>query len=188
MTLRRKISQDKISQSFNLERLLGYKPSERQKNLFYELAVDKMVDRTAGGEDVNSKDFAPYTKEYADKKGVDVSAVDLILEGDMLNGIKDGSSKSTVKIEMNEDQTDKAYGHISGFKGHPTISGVKKRDFFGFKKEEDIQDILSQVNRARGKEVTKRGTSKPEGVDLVELRKQISKVNVSFKGFDDGES
>jgi hypothetical protein len=61
-----KYSLKEVSQKFNLKKLLGYEPSEKQKELFYELAVDKMVDRTTSGIDIDGKKFKPYTKEYAD--------------------------------------------------------------------------------------------------------------------------
>lgn len=184
---RNRLSQDEISQSFNLKKLLGYSPSEKQKKLFYELAVDQMVQRTAGGDDVNGKKFKNYEPEYAKQKGVSVDAVDLILSGEMLNGFEQGSSKDTVKISMQSDQLGKAYGHISGMKGHPTIEKGKVRDFFGFKNEDDLKTILTVVDSAKedfnkGKNVMSQ--ERKTQVDLVDLREAITSITLDFGDLD----
>ena len=123
MTLRRKIREDEISQTFNLKKMLGETPSVEQKELFYELAIEKMVDRTVGGDDVNKKKFKAYEPDYAKQKGVPVDSVDLVLSGEMLNSFEDHSGVNNVKIEVINDQLGKAYGHLSGFKGHPNKIG-----------------------------------------------------------------
>lgn len=165
--MKRTISQKKISQVFNLDDLLGYKPNERQKRLFYELAKDKMVQRTSEGLDIDNKPFPIYTSNYADQKGVTRSSVDLIDTGKMLDSFKEEIGSSVVRIELESDQTDKAYGHITSFRGHPTIKDRgKKRDFFGFKSESDIQDILGEVDVLRTEqEIEERNT-----FDLADLR------------------
>jgi hypothetical protein len=63
--MKRTITESQISQTFNLEDLLGKKPSERQKEVFFELAVDKIVDRTVDGDDVRKRKFKKYEQEYA---------------------------------------------------------------------------------------------------------------------------
>lgn len=188
--MRRKISENEIYQSFNLKTLLGETPSQAQKELFYELAVEKMVDRTVSGNDINGSKFKPYSPAYADYKGVDVNSVDLVLAGDMLDGFKEGSTKDIVRIEMQSDQTEKAYGHISGMKGHKTITNGKVRDFFGFKKESDIKDIIKEVKSIGDKkqpapappdEPIERETV--DMLDLSELRAAVNEIDLDFGDF-----
>lgn len=181
VTMRRKISEEQVYQSFNLKTLLGQTPSQAQKELFYELAVEKMVDRTTSGNDINGNRFKPYSPQYAEQKGVDVNSVDLILNGDMLDGFKEGSTKNIVRIEMQSDQTEKAYGHITGMKGHPTIKKGKVRDFFGFKDKKDLDDIVSQV-----KSIAPTDPDAPverenlEMFDLAELRAAVQEIDLDF--------
>jgi hypothetical protein len=96
MAMKRTITESQISQTFNLEDLLGKKPSERQKEVFFELAVDKIVDRTVDGDDVRKRKFKKYEQEYADRKGVDVTSVDLVLSGDMLNSFDESTKPMTL--------------------------------------------------------------------------------------------
>lgn len=176
-----KYSKREVSQKFNLKQLLGYEPSERQKDLFFELAVNKMVQRTAQGNDINGKKFTQYSKEYAQTKGVSRSAVDLILKGDMLDSNKkETKQKNMLKIKVKEGvETLKSYNHNVGDK-------LPTRTYFGFKNEKDLSDVIDEVDSRKTAE-----TSSP-GVllrDLALLRQTINEtVDVNFTGFDDGES
>ena len=181
MLKRSRLTKNKIKQRFNLKKLLGYSPSQQQKELFYELAVDKMVQRTASGKDINNENFKPYTKEYAAKKGVSRNAVDLILTGDMLNSIEKDAPGDFVDIQIASDETGKAHGNITGSYGKPSGSKAKARDFFGFKKEEDLIDVISQVDSI--KESDTAPTIASQAVDLVSLRQAIREIEVEFSGF-----
>jgi hypothetical protein len=187
MTLKRKISEDEISQTFNLKTYLGKTPTAEQKELFYELAVEKMVDRTVGGDDVNNKKFLPYEPDYAKAKGVPVDSVDLVLSGDMLQSFDEESqSKDHVKIEMASDQTGKAYGHLSGFKGHPNIKKKKKRDFFGFKRKDDLEEIIKEVKMIGEDDeeatfINAFQEQEVEVIDLAELRQIVQGVDIEFE-------
>ena len=182
--MKRKISQSEIYQDFDLEDLLGYSPSNKQKSLFTSLAIDKIIDRTVEGKDINSKKFIPYNQEYADRKGVIASSVDLVLSGDMLNSIESDNSK--VRIEVDSSQTDKAYGHISGMKGHPTIKKGKKRDFFGFKSKKDIEGILNEVDSV--KQVPSNLVKEETGFNIIELRKIMTSSFFRNTEFNNGDS
>lgn len=183
-SLERKISREEISQEYDLEKLLGYTPSARQKEIFVNLILDKMIERTTNGKDINSKKFKAYTKEYAERKGVPRSSVDLVLSGDMLNTIKEKKT-GKVKISIADNELDKAYGHIKGMEGHPTIEKGKVRDFFGFKSKRQINDVLKEVDSL--KDVNAQPTENV--VDLVELRKQIRSLSITTTGLgQDGDS
>jgi len=170
-----KYSKSEVSQRFNLKELLGYEPSDRQKELFFELAADKMVERTTSGKDIDGKKFTKYTKGYAAFKGVSQSSVDLTLSGDMLSSFEESQSqKNVVKIKIAEGtETLKAYNHNVG-------DTLPTRTFFGFKEEKDISRVLRDVDRIKESEV-----STPSLTDLAALRQAINEeINLGFQGLD----
>lgn len=178
-----KYSKKEVSQSFNLKELLGYSPTQRQKKLFFELAVDRMVDRTLRGQDINGSAFTPYTEEYAEKKGVPRSSVDLTLTGDMLSSFEESQpEKDVVKIQIDEDETGKAYGHISGFKGHKSIKNGPVRNFFGLKEDAELARIVREVDVARGQFILE-AQEELETIDLAALRRAVSSVTIEFEDF-----
>ena len=143
---------DEISQEIDLENLIGVKVG-KDKALLREIAqevIDYMIDRTQ----VDRKELggqkplkSPYSKSYSESKdfkaaGKSRTKVDLTLSGDMLGSIDlVEESNSGFKIAIAADQTPKAFGHISGFEGHPVLRGPK-RPFFGVTKDELITKIL----------------------------------------------
>ena len=65
----------------------------------------------------------------------------------MLESLKtevDGS-RVTLKIDDSE-QAAKAFGHVSGYEGHPTIKDGPKRDFFGLHRK-DAERLANQISR-----------------------------------------
>lgn len=181
MLKRSKITKNEIKQKFNLKKLLGYTPNEQQKEMFYDLAVNKMVQRTASGKDIKNENFKPYTKDYASKKGVSRNSVDLILTGDMLNGFEnEKTDKNSVEISIKQSETGKAHGNITGSYGKSSGSKAKARDFFGFRQESDLMDIITQIDSMREAESTPSTTS---AVDLVALRQAVREVEVEFSDF-----
>ena len=59
------------------------KPKERIK--LAEVVIEHIISRSAAGYDKNNKKFKKYSEQYADRKGVSTSDVDLILSGEMLD-------------------------------------------------------------------------------------------------------
>lgn len=171
-----KYSKKEVSQKFNLKKLLGYEPSEEQKKLFYELAVDKMTERTLRGKDIDGNDFRMYSKEYAKSKGVSRNSVDLVLEGDMLNSFQESIvSKNVIKIKVEEGvNTLKSYNHNVG-------DTLPKRTYFGFKSQEDIDDVLSIVDSRRDRASS---DAKEERINLADLRRALSGIGIDTEGFD----
>ncbi|PJB54248.1 MAG: hypothetical protein CO099_02645 [Bdellovibrio sp. CG_4_9_14_3_um_filter_39_7] len=132
-------SQQKIAQKIDLEDILGREPTPNERERFIQEAIDFMISRTQSGEDRNGKEFKAYTKDYAELKGVSRGDVDLTLFGDMLLSIEGENLGGEVEIKIEGEEAAKAYGHITGFKGHPTIpNGKYKRDFFGLSNDEAI--------------------------------------------------
>lgn len=177
-----KYSKREVSQKFNLKKLLGYEPSERQKEIFFQLTVDKMVQRTAEGKDINGSKFTQYSKDYAAKKGVSRSSVDLILEGDMLNSnIKESKQKNILKIKVKEGvETLKSFNHNTG-------DTLPTRTYFGFKDEKDLVDVLSSVDELKPS-ADNRPSLTSQAFNLATLRSAVDEtINIDFQGFD-GES
>lgn len=138
--MKRKLSQSEIYQEIDLGDLLGRKPTRDEAQAFAQEAIERIIERSQSGQDINGRKFKEYTKDYAEEKGVSRGDVDMTLFGDMLLSIDSRISGDRVRIEIPSDEAPKAYGHISGFKGHPTIpQGKYKRDFFGLTKDEAEQ-------------------------------------------------
>jgi len=174
--MKRKLTKSEVSQKFNLKELLGYEPSNRQKKLFFDLAVDKMVERTVNGRDIDNRKFKPYTKSYAEFKGVSRGSVDLVLSGDMLNSFEDSQTKqkNIIKIAIEEEQTGKAHGNITGSYGKKSGDKSKARDFFGFKDKKQLSDVLKEVDSLKGE-----SPLREIGVDnLAALRAAISEIDI----------
>ena len=173
-----KYSKKEVSQKFNLKKLLGYEPSERQKEIFFQLAVDKMVQRTADGKDINGSKFTQYSKEYAEKKGVSRGSVDLILSGDMLDSnVKESRQKNMLKIKVKEGvETLKSFNHNVG-------DTLPTRTYFGFKDEKDLSDVISQVDSQKPRDDQPSLASRL--FDLAALRRAVEEtIDVDFEGFD----
>lgn len=78
-----------------------------------------------------------YTKEYAKKKGVSRSDVDLVLDADMFNAMKVLSNKNgevTVGFEKGSKENDKAEGNQLGTYGQDSPIPGKARPFLGLPK------------------------------------------------------
>ena len=105
----------------------------RERVAIAEVLLTHIVTRTLNGEDKNNKKFKNYTEKYADLKGVDVSDVDLTLDGEMLEALELVSHKSgeiTIGYkDPSEELAGKVEGNRSGFYGNSKKK--KSRDFLG---------------------------------------------------------
>jgi len=124
---KRKISVDKSEQEINLRTLLKRTPSQGEKKVFADMAIQLINERTLDGNDIDGRDFTKYSEAYADKKGVSRESVDLFLDGGMLGAIKEtGSTRDKVKIGITGgEEAAKSHGHNTGGGFLP------KREFFG---------------------------------------------------------
>lgn len=144
-----KVSLSEMSQNIDLQKYLGRKPTASEKQAFASLAIDTIENRTLDGSDIDGKKFKKYSAEYAERKGVTRSSVDLFLDGDMLDGIGRRSSKesvSTVFIQMEKGlETKKAYNHNVG-------DTLPKREFFGVtdKEAKDIAEAIKEEQQDAG--------------------------------------
>lgn len=144
--MERKISEEEVSQTIDLSELLGREPSLEEKIEFADAFRNEVIDRTQSGKNINNRNFKGYTEDYADFKGS--NQVDLTLFGDMLNAIDTDISGNNVSIKITDtEQATKAFAHITGYKGHPTIpNGKYKRDFFGLNRK-DAERLAKQIAR-----------------------------------------
>lgn len=152
---KRVITKNKTEQKINLRTLLGRKPTDEEKTLFAELSVELINNRTLDGDNIDGKKFsatAPYSKDYAAKKGVPITAVDMFLKGDMLDSIRPlADTRDTVSFGISGGlDAKKSHRHNTGSKGMP------KREFFGITQKEAanivdaIGDDTEEVTEKRG--------------------------------------
>lgn len=183
-----KYSKKEVSQKFNLKQLLGYSPSEDQKKLFYDLVVDKIVERSTSGKDINNRKFKKYTAEYADKKGVSRDSVNMVLEGNMLSSFESsqGLQPNVVKVKMEEGvETLKSYNHNVG-------DTLPKRQFFGIKEGKDLQKIVKDVDGLKPQQNLKE-SSLLKAISTVRVTQDrvdneiVTAFDILFGGMDDSD-
>lgn len=117
------------------------RPSQRE--MLGEEVVDFIINRSAAGIDKRGRKFKKYTESYAKHKGVDVTDVDLVLTGDMMDELKVLNHKNgeiTIGYDKDSDINGKVEGNITGSYGKDP-NPKKSRDFLGITKQ-DLYSIL----------------------------------------------
>lgn len=158
------ISISQMSQEINLKRYFGRDASDAEMKTFAELAVEYINNRTLDGHELGgTKSFTPYTKEYADKKGVTRGSVDLFDDGDLLNSIDAGAGDgNNVRIELEGELETKI-----GF-NHHTGDTLPARPWFGLTREE--AKLLA--DKSKGKDPENSTTT------LAELKDAIASLGI----------
>lgn len=137
---KRNLSQSEVSIEIDIEKLLGgVAKNQAVREVFFQAAFDKMLSRLDNGIGADGKPLPKYSKAYKDSLEYHVygkdGVVNMQLTGGMVNSLeikKSDDKKMTVGFSGDEENA-KAYGHITGFVGHPTLDGkVKPRNFFGW--------------------------------------------------------
>ncbi len=150
-----KIEENEVSQEFDLNDLLGVDVSEDAAlgEAVGQYIIDKIVDRTKSGKSVGGQSFRSYSEAYKESLAFaawdKTDEVNLTLSGDMLNALDILQNESgKIKIGFNDlTQTAKAFGHITGMRGHPTLEGkMPKRNFFGLNAKE-IAELKKEFRR-----------------------------------------
>ena len=136
------ISQDEMSQEINLKRYLGDDATPEQKQLFAELAIEQINQRTLDGKTIHGGKFKRYSKEYADFKGVSRDSVDLFLEGDMLDSLETQEDGNKIKITIGGDSVETAKGY-----NHHVGDTLPKRPWFGLTTDE-VRALSDQIKEA----------------------------------------
>ena len=130
------------------------------------MAIEQINQRTLSNESVNGGSFANYSPKYAEKKGVSVDAVDLFLEGDMLDSLdyEINEDRGTVKIFVNGDlQKKKGYNHHVG-------DTLPRRSWFGVTPSE-VESLVGEIDA--GDEAPAQTS---ERITLADLREAASSI------------
>lgn len=145
-----KLSESEVSVEIDLEKLLGRASKDQgAREVFFQLAFDKLNERLDKGLDANGKKMAPYSKSYKESLAFDVfgksTTVNLTLTGDMINDITQlDSSKDKMKIGFGSDFSNiKAYGNITGERGAGQKKGTA-RNFFGWS-DKELKSIADEI-------------------------------------------
>lgn len=151
------LKKDEVSTEIDLKSLLGAaSKNESIRQVFFEAAFDKLLARLDQGRGVDGRLHA-YSKSYKDSLAFAAfgksNTVNMQLTGDMVQSITVlDSSETKLKIGIDDtEQAAKAYGHMTGMKGHPTLAGkVDARNWFGWKDSELIKiadAIKPEINK-----------------------------------------
>lgn len=156
------VNESEISQEFDLKKLTGADLSNNPDlvEAIAQESLDYMLNRVSENKGLGGKKLkSPYSKDYSESldfkaAGKSKNNVNMRLSGDMLETIDITTANNKFKLEVASDQVAKAYGHMSGFEGHPTIpKGKYKREFFGLTESEFKENILpkfkNEIKRAK---------------------------------------
>jgi hypothetical protein len=131
-----------MSQEINLANRLGREPTEEELEVFAQMAIERINQRTLDGEAVNGGTFVPYSESYAEKKGVSRDSVDLFLEGDLLDSLDYEIIDEKIRIFVNGDlHVKKGYNHHVG-------DTLPRRPWFGITPDEvdELISVLPEVD------------------------------------------
>lgn len=114
--------------------------------------VTAMLDMIADGHSpvAGAGNFKNLTEKYADREKGGDQTPNMEMEGDLLNSLTFEADAYSVKVGFwDESEAIKAYGHITGFKGHPWLEGkVTPRKLLPNAKEKfnsEIQEGIDQL-------------------------------------------
>ena len=182
-----KLSKSKVTQTIDLNKIVGSDISsdELLVSRIGQAIIDYMDTRVEDGKGLGEvKLKSPYSDSYSESldfkaAGKSKNQVNMRLSGDMMGSIDllatDGS-KLTIGID-NPDQAIKAYGHQTGFEGHPFIKGPK-RPFFGVTPDEIKKKILPEF---KDEIKAKRVTSAEEQTRLINFIRGIKTLGDLLK-------
>jgi hypothetical protein len=176
-----KITKKEVSQTINLEKEFGvsFRGRTDLKQAIGQALIDKMVERTQSGVDVNGSSFKGYSPSYVKSDefkafGKSKGDINLTLTGDMLNAITpQGESAETIKIK----QTGRT--NILKQFNHNTGDTVKKRKNFGVTSreikevKEDFKDAIKELKNKQKSKISKKGK------ELLSLLGDVKKSDAS---------
>lgn len=106
--------------------------------------INYIRERTEDGKDKDGKAFKPYSKEYAEYKGVSMGDVDLEFSSEMLNALEYRKKGRTLQIGYFDDSIlGKVEGNVLGTYGDEARAKKKPRNFLGIENNKLIE-ILSE--------------------------------------------
>lgn len=114
-----------------------------------DFVLTSMLDLLADGHSPvkGAGDLSKLTTKYADNQKDGDRTPNMELGGDLLDSLTYEADAYGVKIgTWSDKQAIKAYGHITGFKGHPWLDGkVEPRKLLPSDKEQFVQDIQDGI-------------------------------------------
>lgn len=146
---KKKLSESEVSVEIDLEKLLGRAARDKgAREVFFQLAFDKLSERLDKGLDANGKKMAAYSRKYKSSLAFEVfeknNTVNMQLTGDMINDITElDSSKDKLKIGFQSDFSNlKAYANITGDRG--SNKAAPAREFFGWS-DKELKAIADEI-------------------------------------------
>lgn len=155
------IKKSEVSWQFDGELPDGLSKSEKDELLeeIGSYVVESMLDLIADGKSpVTGRNFQRLSKGYADKEKGGNRSSNLELNGDLLAALDFEIDKGKLKVGFfDEDQAIKAFGHQTGFEGHPWLDGVaparpivpEKGEAFASRIERGIDEIIEEFMDGR---------------------------------------
>lgn len=150
------LKQNEVAQEFDLNQILGQDVSgdDSLQEAVGQYIIDKIVERAQGGRAATGSALKGYSESYKNSLAFHAygktESVDMTLTGDMLNSLAiTRRNGGKVKIGWADATNNaKAYGHMTGMKGHPTLEGkTPVRQFFGLN-DKDIADLRREFRRS----------------------------------------
>lgn len=105
-----------------------------------EAAINHIIDRTKNKKNIWNRRFIKYTKQYAKRKGVGRTSVDLTFDDKMLNAMKliqERRSKLKIGYRKNSKENAKCEGNMLGTYGKPSPV-TSPRKFLGMTQKEIV--------------------------------------------------
>jgi len=142
--------------------------------------IDRILERTAKGNDKNNKPFAAYSSSYKGSFDYKLAGKggkpNLFLSGEMLNSVtllETNEGEITIGIPEDDDfNNSKAEGNIKGTYGGSPKRG-KKRDFMGISRS-DLSSIKGEYNIQNKKERDKTANKVFKALLANEASKEIA--------------
>jgi hypothetical protein len=141
---KKSLKESDVSTEIDLKEVLGpIAKDQAVRETLFQVLFDQMIDRLSTGRGVDNKIMPKYSDAYKNSLAYKAfgkdGTVNLELTGDMINSVniqKQNSSKMTIGFTGDVENA-KAFAHMTGFEGHPTLDGkVKRRNFFGWTDKE----------------------------------------------------
>jgi phage gpG-like protein len=153
------VQDKKVYQDFDLVEIFGQEVTPDVALAFGQALIDRMLERTSQNRAVDGSPLASYSDSYV--KSLEFKAAgksrndpNMELSGGMLSAIDIlQATPTSLRIGFNRQEEElKAFGHMTGMEGHPTLQGITPvREFFGITQSEisDIKgDFESQLELA----------------------------------------
>jgi phage gpG-like protein len=147
---------DKMAITVNFDDLnLDLSGRDDLAQLFGQKIIDRIIERTRDeNKGFDGRGFKKYSDSYVESEaftayGKSQGEVDLTLTGNMLDSIdvKDFDENKVVIGFIDTLESNKAFGHMTGMRGHDYLAGkVPERKFFGVN-DKELKQIAKEIKR-----------------------------------------